>query len=174
MANLGSIVEQGNIIKKIDYGNPSILIGVAGSTGIESGIISSPWRFKCIYAGSEYMVNSRKDLTEGNPSAPSLYMSSQGKWGFKWILNAGTRTISIDCKQPVNLSPRPTLTVLKDVSLGINSDMTGTATSGTGWVTIGPVTITPTATGVVWVELRNEYDDVNENSPCYWDNIVIT
>lgn len=115
-----------------------------------------------------------KDTTEGDPSQPSLRMDARGTWRFRWVVESGARTASINVKQAANASPRPTLVIKANTAIGVNADVTGTAGSGTGWVTIGPVNAAPTGDGVLWVELRNNYDAQYQGAPCYWDHVVVT
>jgi hypothetical protein len=84
-------------------------------------------------------------------------------------VQSGDRSISIDVKQPANLSPRPSLVVCKNADLGLTQDVTAVAASGTGWVTIVGE-FTPSADGAVWFELRNNLDG---HRPCYWDNLTL-
>ena len=118
------------------------------------------------------MVIGGKDTSEGDPAQPSLRLDAKGMWRFRWAVASGSRSVSINVKQAVNGSPRPTLVVKANPSIGVNSDVTGTAGSGTGWVTIGPVSITPSSDGAVWVELHNNYDSQVLQTPCFWDHIV--
>lgn len=113
-----------------------------------------------------------KETTEGSPSQPSLKLNRHGMFRFRWTVNAGSRGISVSVKQAANVSPRPTLVVRANPEIGVNSDVTETAGSGTGWVTIGPASISPSSRGAVWVELHNNYD--SQGGACYFDNIVAT
>ena len=81
----------------------------------------------------------------------------------------GSRSISIDVKQAANLSPRPTLVVRKNAAVGLAEDVTATATSGTGWVTV-TASFTATADGAVWFELRNNLDGY---FPCLFDKLLL-
>jgi len=97
----------------------------------------------------------------------------RGTYRFRWTVAAGSRSISIDCKQAVNLSPRPRVTVLANPEIGVNADVQGSAASGTGWVTIGPIAVTPSSAGALWVILEALYDG-QSGIPTYWDHIVTT
>ena len=114
-----------------------------------------------------------RDNSEGNPSPPSLRLDVRGTYRFRWTVAAGSRSISIDCKQAVNVSPRPRVTVLANPDIGVNSDVQGSAASGTGWVTIGPIAVTPSSAGALWVVLESLYDG-QSGVPTYWDHIVTT
>lgn len=151
-----------------DLGN----IARYGTQPLASQAASPRCELRCISCDGQYYVLGAKDTSEGNPSQPSLRLDKKGKWRFRWVVASGTRTISIDVKQAVNVDPRPTLVVKANPSIGVNSDVTGTAGSSTGWVTIGPVTAEPTSDGVLWVELRVNLD--YQYGPCYWDNISTT
>jgi len=128
--------------------------------------------FRGVICGDQSFIAGGRDNVEGNPAQPSLKMERLGKFRFRWIVTSGARTISVNVKQAINLTPRPTLVVKANSSIGVNSDVTGTAGSGTGWVTIGPVAINPSSSGAVWVELRANYD--GQTCPSYWDNVVVT
>jgi len=95
-------------------------------------------------------------------------------WRFRWRVRTGARSIQVNVKQAVNISPRPSLIVKANPGIGINADVTGTAASNTGWVVIGPVNITPSSDGAVWVELWNNYDAQVYQAPCYFDHIFAT
>lgn len=85
--------------------------------------------------------------------------------------------MSIMVKQVENLTPYPTLTAKANPSIGVASDVVGTAPAGAGWKKIGPITVVATGPGVVWVELRNNlraaYNPANGNvlpwAPCFFD-----
>jgi hypothetical protein len=96
-----------------------------------------------------------QNTVDGYPSAPSIQLTIHGFWRFRWTVTPGARTISVQVKQAANSTPYPTIIVRKNASIGISADVTGTSPGGTGWVTIGPVTVTPSSEGVVWVELWN-------------------
>ena len=153
MAALGSIAQLG-IIAKMGTG------------------FNLPSTLRKITIGITEFVPGGKSTTEGNPSNPSLRLDTFGFWRFRWTVSAGTRTIQIDVKQAENQSPRPRVTILANAGIGVASNVTGSAASGTGWTTIGPLTITPSGRGAVWVRLENLY--VGQYSPCYWDHIVTT
>ena len=84
-------------------------------------------------------------------------------------------TLKMDMKQVSNVAApyRPSFIVKANPSIGVNADVTGTAGSGTGWVTVGPVTVTPSSDGVLTVELWNN-DIGTFNSPAYFDQMVKT
>lgn len=132
---------------------------------------SLPRRIKC--GDESYIYNSGRDNTEGDPSPPSLKVGYQGTWKFRWKINPGERTIQINVKQTINQNPRPSLVIKSNSNVGIVTDVMGVAEASADWVTIGPVEITPTLSGSVWVELKNNYTGSGEY-PCYWDHIVTT
>lgn len=111
-----------------------------------------------------------ESTTVGNPP-PSLQLSSPGFWRFKWTLQAGARTISVQCLQ-TNIAPYPSMVVKANAAIGIPSDLMATVLSGGVFVTIGPINITATAEGATWVELHNNLQLAN--SPCWFDNIITT
>lgn len=155
MADLGSIATKALLVKSsFKFGNPIYLrkIDLGGQTAI--------------YLGG-------KETVEGN-AQPCLRMDVMFSMPFRWIIQAGTRTVKVDVKQPINLAPRPRLRILANPAIGINADVDTDAASGAGWLTIGPVTINPSSDGVLKVLLMNLYDGPIGAGPCYWDNLVVT
>lgn len=134
---------------------------------------AKPLFWRSIHVNGEYQARGGRDNVEGNPFQPSLRIEMRGRFRFRWVLAVGARTISINVKQAVNLSPRPSLVVKANPETGIMADVETFAASGTGWVTIGPVAISPSAQGALWVELRSNYDG-QSGIPCYWDDLRTT
>lgn len=125
--------------------------------------------------GLSMMSGITRSYAEGSPSVPCLEIYEPTFWRFKWSVGGGNRTISVKCKQASNSvsASRPSLIVKANPSIGVNSDVSGSAPSSTGWVTIGPVSITPTASGSVNVELWNNSNTVTQD-PAYFDHIAVT
>ena len=129
--------------------------------------------------GRHLQSGVRRSDTEGTPSAPSLVIGQPGFWRFRWSVTSGLHTISISVKQPSNATPYPTMTIKANPDIGVAADVVGTSPGGAGWVTIGPINVTPTSAGVLWVELANNdtgtFDPTNgsflPSAPCYWDNL---
>ena len=124
---------------------------------------------RCIVCGPNYEVVGMKDPIEG-----ILRMDARGMWRFRWLVLNGNRSVQVDVKQVVNLSPRPTMVIKANAAIGVNADITTTAGSSTGYITIGPTTINPSSIGAVWVELHNNYDGQYLSTPCFWKNVVMT
>ena len=124
--------------------------------------------------GRHMQIGVVKNTTDGNPSSPSLSLLIPGMWRFRWVVKAGTRSISIYAKQNSTGSAfRPSLIVKANPNVGLNNDISGSAPAGSGWQTIGPVSFTSTGTDVVWVELWN--NNLNTISqPALFDHIVAT
>lgn len=116
-----------------------------------------------------------KDNVEGTSTAPSMRLDNACEFKFRWGVTAGGHTITISTKQSNNISSASmaSMTIMKNPSIGIVDDVVGYATSGSGWQTIGPLTINPTSDGVVWVKLENN-EVAYFGNPCYFDNIVAT
>jgi len=113
-----------------------------------------------------------KEENEGYPSPPCLRLDYPGFWRFRWGIFPGQQSISIWTKQVSNVSGyRPQIVVKANPEFGVLSDQTATAPEGTGWVQIGPLTLTASQAGWVWVELWNR-DTYTFNSPCYFDHLV--
>lgn len=115
-----------------------------------------------------------KNTTEGIPNTPSLELKlPNSMWRFRWTVKPGTRTVSIKTKQiDCGGLERPTMKIKANVLIGLNSDLTLTASSGNNWVTIGPLSFTATALGVTWVEVWNNLNKSNHSA--YFDHIVIS
>jgi len=123
--------------------------------------------------GRHLQIGANRDNVEGSPGSPSLRLDIPGFWRFRWAVSVGTHTIQVDTKQVINASPRPTLVIIANPDVGLMANVTATAPSGTGWVTIGPASFNATAVGAVWVELHNNYVALF-NTPAYFDHIVGT
>lgn len=123
--------------------------------------------------GRSLQVGVVENFVDGSPSAPCLQLSIPGFWRFRWSVKPGDRTIRVSARQAANLAPRPSMVVTANPSAGIPTDLTATAASSTGWVTIGPITFTATAAGVVWVELHNNCVSLYD-TPALFDHIIAT
>ena len=146
---------------------------VGGLQGISLGGVSD-------YLGNSFtrhlQTGVREETVDGDPATPCLALDYPGFWRFRWGVTTalGTRTITIFAKQVSNVTGfRPSMVVKANPSIGVNSDVTGTAGAGTGWTTIGPLTVTPSGNGVLWVELHNN-DTSTFQSTAYFDHIVTT
>jgi len=111
-----------------------------------------------------------ESTTTGNPTPPSLKLTQPCYWRFRWSVKGGQRSISVLSLQVTNTNQRPSMVVKSNASIGIASDITAVAPSGTGWVTIGPINFTVNAAGIVWVELHN--NNTYSYDPAYFDHIV--
>lgn len=123
-----------------------------------------------------YNAHLTQNSTDGFPSAPCMQMNGPHSFFFEWPVVAGSRTISINVKySPDNGSgTRPKLIIKANKGIGINSDIITFAPSGANsWNTLGPVSVTPTATGVLLCELRlDAYLPTIQTT--LWDNVVVT
>lgn len=113
-----------------------------------------------------------KSVSQGTPSAPSLAIAGPTLWQFRWQIRVGTQTIRCAVLQASNTTPRPTMTIKANPDVGLNADVVGTAPGGTTWVTIGPLSVTASAVGVVLVQLSN--NKVDSYDTAYFDLIVAT
>lgn len=170
-----------------------IIVDVSGSTDLSgsSASVGNPvsigWQ-RGINLGGPTSINGdcpmgkhlqwgvTQSMSEGIPTPPSIMLTYPGMWRFKWPVQTGLRSISIKAKQvsDVSSSYRPSLVVKANKDVGLNADISSSAASGSSWMTIGPVTFTPTSKGVVWVELWNNDTISNRSadSPTYFDHIV--
>jgi hypothetical protein len=113
----------------------------------------------------------REETVDGYPSPPCLALDYPGMWRFRWQVVPGTQTISIYAKQVSNVAgKRPTMIVKANPGAGLLADITGTAGAGTGWVKIGPLSVTVANAGVLYVELHNNDTDTFY-STAYFDNL---
>jgi hypothetical protein len=144
-----------------------------GSVGVLRGITlggPSTWTGEGSF-GRHLQVGVQRNDADGSPNVPCIQITYPGFWRFRWSVATGTRNISLQVKQARNLAPYPTFIVKKNSAVGLGSDAVATSPGGAGWVTIGPLTLTFTATGVVWVELWNNIE--HTNSPALFDHLVI-
>jgi len=111
--------------------------------------------------------------TEGNPAIPSLLLRYPSTFKFRWAVRAGTHAIRVNVKQAVNVSPRPQLIVRANATIGVASDQSASAASSTGWVVVGPITVSPTSDGVLHVELVSNSTSESE-AGCFFDHVVVT
>jgi len=119
--------------------------------------------------GSTLYYGAGRSDAEGSPTPPSMNLPVRGALRSRAKVKAGSRSISIDVKQAANLTPRPTLVVRRNPGIGLDADVTATASGGTGWVTV-TASFTATADGAVWFELRNNLDGF---FPCFFDKLVL-
>jgi hypothetical protein len=130
---------------------------------------------KRVQAGvTELLLLTERDDVEGKVTPPS---QRQGRPGVlrdvRWPVQAGARTISIDVKAPAGSGTDLARLIVKaNPEVGLGTDLVGIAPVGTGWVTIGPLSFTATAIGVleVWRERRDDMMDAE----LYWDNLQVT
>jgi hypothetical protein len=117
-----------------------------------------------------YGLGISEAVSIGNP-APSMLMQYPAIIRFRWVVLAGSRSAQVDVMQASNVSPRPKLTVKANADIGVGADVTGSASSSTGWVTIGPLSVTPSSRGVLIIELECPTRLEGDNG-CYWDNLI--
>lgn len=103
-----------------------------------------------------YNAHLSQNNNDGFPSAPCMQMNGAHSFFFEWPVSSGARTLSVSVKyRPDNgLGNRPKLIVKANPDVGVSSDVITEATSGANsWSTIGPVSITASANGVLLCEL---------------------
>jgi hypothetical protein len=108
----------------------------------------------------------------GSSSGLALTLAFPGFWRFRWTVQSGARTVSAQVYQIANVSPFPSVIVKANPLIGISSDVTGTSAGSSGWITVGPISISPTSEGVLWVELHNNLQVTG--CPCYFDKVNVT
>jgi hypothetical protein len=121
--------------------------------------------------GRHLQVGVTQSLADGSPSVPSLQLNIPGFWRFRWSVTSGSHMVSLLAKQ-TDSTQRPSVVVKANSIIGINNDVSGSAPAGSGWVTVGPVTVAPTGSGMIWVELWNNCQTIN--CPALFDHIVTT
>ncbi len=120
-----------------------------------------------------HQVNTQKNDSDGDVDPPCFSMNVPGVWRFRWGVEAGSRSISVNTKQVSNVTgQRPRMTVLANPAIGV-AETSVDASSSTGWVTLGPINITPSANGVLWVEFHNlDLDNqLPDTSPAFFDDV---
>lgn len=155
-------------------GIPASNSGTGGGKLDITGIPSACCLGNLNVAGISMAHGAIEVMTDGSPSPPCLGLYwPKSTYSFQWGVTSGTRTISINAKQASNGSPRPSMTVNVNSAIGVTSAVTGYAAGSTGWVTIGPLTVTPTSNGVLTVTLACNYQDVTQQYALF-DNITTT
>ena len=132
--------------------------------------------------GKHLQYGVSKNTTDGSPNAPSLQLDYPGSWRFRWTIKGPTRTVSVLAKQNSTGSYRPSMVVRANKDIGINNDLSASAADGSGWTLIGPISVTPTGTGSLWVELHNNnlvypsigWSDGSVTRPVLFDHITTT
>lgn len=136
------------------------------------------WRFisrqpRIVVAASvRYPFGARSD-SDGTPAPPCLSLARGGTSRFRWVLSPGSRTITVAVRNATGTAPFPTLTVLANPDCGVPADISLSAAPGSAWQTIGPLAISPSAPGAVWVILSS-LPGANEDKLTLWDNIIVT
>lgn len=119
------------------------------------------------------MYGITRNNIEGSPNPPSLELSHPTMWRFKWSVKPGQRRISVRVKQNDIISnQRPTLTIQKNIAVGIATDITLSADNSSDWVTIGPIVFTAINVGTVFIEIRNNLNISFQ--PLYIDHVVVS
>lgn len=127
-------------------------------------------------------VGVGKNSVEGSNTPPCLQLDYPGMWRFRWVIKGGTKTVSVLTKQNSTGSLRPSMVVKANPLIGVPYDISASAANANSWTTIGPISVTPTGTGSVWVELHNNMtdypsimaDDQEVLHPALFDHIVTT
>jgi hypothetical protein len=175
MADLGSIGIKGCETKSLGYLAPlppysgRAFLGCSPKVSQQFGYPAV--RLQSLVAGATSYVFGGEDLVEGFSSAPCLRMDAKGSWRFRWALTVATHSITVYVKQAINQSPRPSLCVKANPSIGILTDIEVFAPSSTDWVAVSSGSFAVTTLGATWVELRCNLETNVGFFPCYWDSI---
>ncbi len=170
MADLGSIGAESVTAMRMVVATPSVFNGLLRDciTAQRAPDIGPRSVFRCMRVDGDYQICGGMELVEGSPSPPSLRMDALGKWTFRWLVQAEANSISALVKQ-ADVTPRPSMVVKANPLIGVPLDLVAVAPAGSGWVTIGPITVTPSVKGGLRVELRNNYDCQFGQTPCYFE-----
>lgn len=115
-----------------------------------------------------------RSMSEGSPNSPCLQLTTNGMWRFRWVVKPGRRQIVVRVKQvnTFDSGSRPTMNIKANPNIGLNTDLSTTASVNIDWTLLGPLTFTATGTDATWVELRNNC--MLTDSPAFFDHIVVT
>lgn len=103
--------------------------------------------------------------------SPCLQMTRSARFRFRWRVDSGTRTISVQVRKFIdNCTPR--FIVKANPAIGVSADQELSPSAGTGWQTLGPITITPSSNGVVEVILT--VDGKFSGLDVRWDDLDCT
>ena len=108
-------------------------------------------------------------VSEDGAPAPCLRIERGGQFSIRLAVAAGARTITAQAKQPVAAAARPVLRVRVNPAIGLNADVTASATANLDWQPVS-VTFTAASAGGVVVVLQNP----DQQYPCWWDEIRVT
>lgn len=143
---------------------------VGGAKGISLG---GPATWSGDGTFGRYMqIGVRRSDTQGSPSIPSLQLVYPGFWRFRWSVKPGPRTLRISAMQTRDLAPFPSVRVRANPAVGLPVDVTVVHPGGLGWKTVGPVSFTASAIGMLWVELWS--NSLFSDNPVYFDHIIAT
>jgi hypothetical protein len=108
--------------------------------------------------GRHYACNVTQSLNDGFPASPCLSITAPGFWRFRWVVKPGPRAIYVWAQQnSTGSANRPSMVVNENPAVGLNYALSASAPDGQGWQQVGPITFTANGTGVVWVELHNNF-----------------
>lgn len=142
-----------------------------GSVGVLQGISLGGLTSSGGNGNNKFLqVGVKRSDAQGMPFVPSLEIQFWGSWRFRWVVAAGSRSISVWAMQVVNLTPRPAIVIKANPDVGLNADVTAVAPAGTGWVHTPDAAFVASVAGVVWVELWNRVQ--SQNAPVFFDRIV--
>lgn len=117
--------------------------------------------------GTQFWLDSGKDDSTGNP-APSYKLARYGKLTLRIAVSSGTRVVYVQVRQPDASASRPYMRVKANADIGLNTPLTSTAGSSTGWQTLA-VSVPASQDGGVEVELVN----TDLSKPCWFDNLAV-
>lgn len=172
MADLGAIGSRGVLVAPVFAG---YLIRGPARSGVVAIVTNAAKRVTLGCPGQvcDLYIGVTRNTVEGSPDAPALSMDRANIFPVRWpVLASVANTFSIKVKQPVAGTLRPRIYARADASLGVAADVEAVAAAGTGWLTIGPISVTPSASGVLQVILENRTDAIP--ATCYWDGIATT
>lgn len=155
-------------------GHKSVPVVYGALKGLHLGAPSSWDGTNDVYE-RHLQVGVTKETVEGSPATPCLKLVYPGFWRFRWAVEAGDRTVTVQVKQAANTAPYPLIRIKANPDVGLALDVTTSAGAGSDWKSVSAA-FTATAAGAVWVELHYANPTWHEDGSysCYWDHIVTT
>lgn len=172
----GNVIQTGSDPLKMEVFETNVVktvYGVFPKFGVGSAYVISKYHL----GDSDKMIScATQSSTEGTPAPPSLQLVGKQAYSFLWKMEPATHSIQVKVKQArnVNASTRPSVYIPQNQDMGITGSLEVFAASGSqDWVTIGPIELVVSNAGAIYVELRANATEY-QNNPCYWDNIVLS
>lgn len=159
---------------------PAFIVG--GDSGLSIDATAIGARGICIGGGvsswegtntteRHYQIGAGYEGTEGSLSTPCLRLNYNGFWRWRWLVGAGSRSVTVYFKQVSNVAIRPSIILKANSAIGLAADVESFAASDIDW-TPATASFTSTGIGMVWVELHNNSLG-HPPDPCFFDRISV-